>query len=170
MARPSGFPRSLAIALAVGLAPLTISAQTETLGTESATVTRRSETLVDPVPTPPITGSRMSCGTARLVSAPLGAGVGAVGTFIMYELLTSATTMRQTPTAGPDVRPAASNRTALMLVGGGLGLVWGVLAPPVARECWVQIPRRSSSVRASAAHPAVPQGRLGFSQSGDSDD
>jgi hypothetical protein len=113
----------------------------------------------------PVTAGRMSCGTARLISAPLGAGAGALGTFVLYEMLAASMSANRTPTAGPDVRPAGmSDRSRLVLVGGTLGLILGIAAPPVARDCWISIPGRPGSESASATRDVVPRGRLGISQ------
>jgi hypothetical protein len=117
----------------------------------------------------------MSCGTARLISAPLGAGAGALGTFVLYEMLSASTTAARTPTAGPDLRPAGvSDRGKLMLVGGTLGLILGIAAPPISRQCWISLPGKpgggnggsgdsASGELTLATHNTVPQGRLGIS-------
>ena len=146
-----------------GLVAAPLAAQESTLGqpTETANRPSPSATAVSGVTMP----GRMSCGTARLVSAPLGAGAGALGTFLLYELVTAGTTASRTPTMGSDVQTPGSGRTALVLVGGGLGMVWGILAPPVARDCWIQLPGRGGSgSRAIAARTQPPLGRLGVSQ------
>src|SRR5262249_1343338 len=126
----------------------------------------------------PIGSTGMSCGTARLISAPLGAGAGALGTFVLYEMLSASSTAARTPTAGPGLRPAGNDRGTLMLVGGTLGMILGIAAPPVARQCWISIPGRPGSGNAGngggggsgnsangelalAAENTVPQGRLG---------
>jgi hypothetical protein len=126
----------------------------------------------------PIASTGMSCGTARLISAPLGAGAGALGTFVLYEMLSASTTSARTPTAGPDLRPAGlGDRGKLMLVGGTLGLILGIAAPPVARQCWISLPGRPGNNGGNgdggggnsaggeltlATENTVPQGRLGI--------
>jgi hypothetical protein len=110
----------------------------------------------------PITAGRMSCGTARLVSAPLGAGAGALGTLVLYELLAASGTAARTMTVGPDSRPGMSDRARLVFVGGTLGLILGIAAPPIARDCWIQLPGRHGGESRVAPAAAAPHGRLGI--------
>jgi hypothetical protein len=156
-----------ALGLALGslvLGQLPIAAQESAVGLPTESANR--PTVSVPAANSPAVPGRMSCGTARLVSAPLGAGAGALGTFLLYELVTATTSASRTQTFASDVQTPGSGRTALMLVGGGLGMVWGILAPPVSRDCWIQLPGRggSGSRAAEARRAAPPSGRLGFSQ------
>ena len=158
--------KQLVFALATGIAlgGVPLAAQEGALGQPAESSNRPAASV--PAANAVTMPGRMSCGTARLVSAPLGAGAGALGTFLLYELVTASTTASRTPPIGSDVQTPGSGRTALMLVGGGLGMVWGILAPPVSRDCWIQLPGRggNGSRAAAARTPAPPLGRLGISQ------
>src|SRR5262245_26662740 len=100
--------KQLVFALATGMAlsGVPLAAQEGSLGESTGTSNRPAASV--PAASAVAMPGRMSCGTARLVSAPLGAGAGALGTFLLYELVTASTTASRTPPVGSDIQTPGS--------------------------------------------------------------
>lgn len=85
-------------------------------------------------------GQPMSCATVRAISAPIGAALGAAAGLLLHLVLGG---VGDGPEAAHDeaFTNGVSDRMTFGLVGAGLGAMWGIIAPPTARRCWITLRR-----------------------------
>jgi len=77
----------------------------------------------------------MPCGKVRAISAPIGAAAGSLAGLLLH-LALGSTGDGPEATRDQAFDKGISDRLTFVLVGGGLGAVWGMVAPPTARRCW----------------------------------
>lgn len=77
----------------------------------------------------------MPCGRLRAISAAVGAAAGSLAGLLLHLALGST---GDGPEADRDETfdQGISDRLTFVLVGGGLGAMWGMVGPPTARPCW----------------------------------
>lgn len=129
--------RPLAL-IRLSLAPTASGAAQGTVGLRAAAERqmRASARLHAIAPIEPARRSEpMPCGRVRAISAPVGAAAGSLAGLLLH-LALGSTGDGPEATRDEAFDQGISDRMTFVIVGGGLGAVWGIVAPPTARRCW----------------------------------